>query len=92
MQSLQGLLLAGLLLSSCRSGKNDPGQVYMPDMSYSRAYETYAALDSSRFTDDTLERGGKIYYNRMPVAGTVARGDMPAFPFSNDKIGDTVQL
>jgi mono/diheme cytochrome c family protein len=61
----------------------------MPDMFYSRAYETYAALDSSRFTGDTLERGAKIYYDRMPVEGTVARGDMPAFPLAKDKVGDT---
>jgi mono/diheme cytochrome c family protein len=62
----------------------------MPDMAYSRAYETYAALDSSKFTGDTSERGGKIYYDRMPVAGTVAREDMPAFPLTIDKVGDTV--
>ncbi len=24
----------------------DPGKVYMPDMAYSRAYETYAPLDT----------------------------------------------
>ena len=70
-------------------GKRDPGKVYMPDMFYSRAYETYAALDSSKFTNDTLQAGGKIYYDRMPVAGTVARGELAMFPFSMDKIGDT---
>ena len=86
---ITGVVTAGLLLSSCRD-KNSAGHVYMPDMAYSRAYETYAALDSSRFTGDTLERGGKIYYDRMPVAGTVAREDMPAFPLTIDKVGDTV--
>jgi mono/diheme cytochrome c family protein len=84
-----GIVTAGLLLGSCRD-KNSTGHAYMPDMAYSRAYETYAALDSSRFTGDTLERGGKIYYDRMPVAGTVAREDMPAFPLAIDKVGDTV--
>lgn len=86
---ITGVVTAGLLLSSCRD-KRSAGHVYMPDMAYSRAYETYAALDSSRFTGDTLERGGKIYYDRMPVAGTVAREDMPAFPLAIDKVGDTV--
>ena len=86
---ITGIVTAGLLLGSCRD-KNSTGHAYMPDMAYSRAYETYAALDSSRFTGDTLERGGKIYYDRMPVAGTVAREDMPAFPLAIDKIGDTV--
>jgi len=86
---ITGIVTAGLLLSSCRD-KNSAGHAYMPDMAYSRAYETYAALDSSRFTGDTLERGGKIYYDRMPVAGTVAREDMPAFALAIDKVGDTV--
>lgn len=83
-----GIVTAGLLLGSCRDKRN-AGHVYMPDMAYSRAFETYDALDSSRFTSDTLERGGKIYYDRMPVAGTVAREDMPAFPLAMDRIGDT---
>jgi len=85
---ITGVVTAGLLLSSCRDKRNE-GHVYMPDMAYSRAYETYAALDSSKFTGDTLERGAKIYYDRMPVAGTVAREDMPAFPLAMDRIGDT---
>lgn len=85
---ITGVVSAGLLLSSCRD-KRSAGHVYMPDMAYSRAFETYDALDSSRFTGDTLERGAKIYYDRMPVAGTVAREDMPAFPLAMDRIGDT---
>ena len=85
---ITGVVTASLLLGSCRD-KNSAGHVYMPDMAYSRAYETYAALDSSKFTGDTLERGGKIYYDRMPVAGTVAREDMPAYPLTIDKVGDT---
>jgi mono/diheme cytochrome c family protein len=80
----------GLLMTSCRMGKRDPGKVYMPDMFYSRAYETYAALDSSRFTNDTLLAGGKIYYDRLPVAGTVARGEVAIFPLAKDKVGDSV--
>lgn len=86
---ITGVVTAGLLLSSCRD-KTSTGHVYMPDMAYSRAYETYAALDSSKFTGDTSERGGKIYYDRTPVAGTVAREDMPAFAITIDKIGDTI--
>jgi len=85
---ITGIVTAGLLLGSCRD-KESTGRAYMPDMAYSRAYETYAALDSSKFTGDTSERGGKIYYDRMPVAGTVAREDMPAFPLTIDKVGDT---
>jgi mono/diheme cytochrome c family protein len=51
----------------------------MPDMAYSRAYETYAS------TDNLKEKG--IYYDATPVAGTVARGDLGAYPYKNDSIG-----
>ena len=86
---ITGVIVAGMLVSSCRMGKRDAGKVYMPDMFYSRAYETYAALDSAKFTNDLSQAGGKFYYDRMPVAGTVARGEMPAFPLAMDKTGDT---
>ena len=82
-----GLITLGLL-SSCR-GKRSEGHAYMPDMFYSRAYETYAGLDSAKFTNDPAQAGGKIYYDRLPVAGTVARGEMPAFPIAMDKAGDS---
>jgi len=32
---------------SCNDIKRTPGSVYMPDMAYSRAYETYMERDSS---------------------------------------------
>src|SRR5262245_58857231 len=85
---ITGVISAVMLLSSCRD-KRSTGRAYMPDMVYSRAYETYAALDSSKFTNDIAEAGGKIYYDRAPVAGTVARDEMPAFPLAMDKPGDT---
>ena len=85
---ITGVIAASMLLSSCR-GKRSEGHAYMPDMFYSRAYETYAGLDSAKFTNDTLQAGGKIYYDRMPVAGTVARGEMPTFPLAMDKAGDS---
>lgn len=75
-------LAAVVILTSCSDVKRKPGSIYMPDMAYSRAYETYA--DHSNLT----EKG--INYNNMPVAGTIARGhDMP-FPIAKDKVGDTV--
>ncbi len=76
------LALTVVVLTSCSDVKRTPGSIYMPDMAYSRAYETYA--DHSNLT----EKG--INYNNMPVAGTIARGhDMP-FPIAKDKVGDTV--
>ena len=67
---------------SCSDIKRSPGHDYMPDMRYSRAYETYEAHDNLR------ERG--INYTANPVAGTVKRGE--AFPFSipKDRDGDSV--
>ena len=69
-------------LTSCSDVKRTPGSIYMPDMAYSRAYETYA--DHSNLT----EKG--INYNNMPVAGTIARGHEMPFPIAKDKTGDTV--
>lgn len=87
---ITGVFTAVLLVSSCRMGKNDAGKIYMPDMTYSRAYETYAGLDSTKFTNDQSQLGeGKIFYNNLPVEGTVARGELPVFPLAMDKAGDT---
>jgi mono/diheme cytochrome c family protein len=69
------------LVVSCDEVKRTPGTVYMPDMAYSRAYETYA--DHSNLT----EKG--IHYDNLPVAGTIARGKEMPFPYAKDKAGDT---
>ena len=62
----------------------------MPDMAYSRALETYAKLDSSKFTNNPADIGeGKIYYTSYPVAGAMARGDELPFAYAMDKPGDT---
>ena len=80
---------AGLIIAGCSDVRREPGRVYVPDMTYSRAYETYAMLDSDKFTSDSNELGRKIFYNHMPVAGTVARGEEMPFPFAKDAAGDT---
>lgn len=76
---ITGVFVAGMAMIGCRGGKNDPGKVYMPDMAYSRAYETYAPTDNLK--------GKGIYYDATPVAGTVARGDLAAYPYKNDSLG-----
>jgi len=79
-----------VFVTSCSDVRRNPGRVYMPDMAYSRALETYARPDSARFTNDPSELGeGKIYYTALPVTGTMARGDELPFPFPMDKPGDT---
>ena len=66
---------------SCSGIKREPGRVYMPDMAYSRAYETYAPID-------TLGKQG-INYNRTPVAGTIKRGELFPFTIPMDQPGDS---
>jgi len=72
--------------SSCGS-KRSPGRVYMPDMAYSRTYEAYDLLDSMKFTGDVNNKGGKIFFNAKPVAGTIKRGDLFPYTLPNDSIG-----
>ncbi len=74
---------------SCNEIKRKPSNTYMPDMAYSRAYETYADRDSSIFTTDENKRGAKIFYNNRPVVGTIARGEDMPFQLAKDAIGDT---
>jgi cytochrome c553 len=74
-------------ISSCDS-KREPGKVYMPDMAYSRAYETYAYRDTALFTMDINKRGGAmIYYDAKPVAGTIKRGELFPYTVPNDSNG-----
>ncbi|MES2430174.1 MAG: cytochrome c [Bacteroidota bacterium] len=68
-------------------GKRDPGKVYMPDMAYGRAVETYAMLNDTVFTENPNDPKHRIYYNRMPVNGTVAIGELPAYNLTNDSTG-----
>lgn len=66
---------------ACSDVKRTPGSIYMPDMAYSRAYETYA--DHSNLT----EKG--VHYTAMPVEGTIARGSELPFHIAKDAPGDT---
>lgn len=75
-----------MVFASCDS-KREPGKVYMPDMAYSRGYETYALKDSMIFTADPAQRGGKIYYDNKPVAGTIKRGELFPYTLPNDSNG-----
>jgi mono/diheme cytochrome c family protein len=70
-----------VILASCGRDKSKPRDVYMSDMAYSRAYETYAS------TENLKEKG--INYNAQPVKGTVKRGELFAFSLDKDKDGDT---
>jgi mono/diheme cytochrome c family protein len=81
------VLLMWVMFTGCDS-KRKPGKIYMPDMAYSRSYETYAEYDSSIITNDPSDKGGnKIYYNSQPVAGTIKRGELFPYTIPNDTNG-----
>ncbi len=83
------IFCAGIVFTACSDVRREPGTVYMPDMAYSRAYETYAERDSDKFTTDSVNPGDKIFYNNKPVEGTLARGEEMPFPLAKDIPGDT---
>src|SRR5688572_12543843 len=77
-------LVAGFASCGGAHGEN-PGQAYMPDMYYSRAYETYGYNDVEGEMDSLKKRG--IFYNGMPVAGTVARSESISYHLTGDSAG-----
>ncbi|MEO8770655.1 MAG: cytochrome c [Ferruginibacter sp.] len=85
-------IISALILASATTfigcgNKREPGRIYMPDMAYSRAYETYAERDSLKFTTDPNNKGGLIFYNNRPVAGTMKRGELLPYSLPNDSNG-----
>jgi mono/diheme cytochrome c family protein len=77
---ITGCLIAGVALVSCNKVRRNTGRAYMPDMAYSRAYETYASTEALQKKE--------VNYNAMPVEGTIARGDtLSAYPNKNDSTG-----
>ena len=79
--SIIACLTAVLALAACSDVKRTPGRVYIPDMAYSRAYESYA--DHSNLA----EKG--ISYNNRPVEGTLSREEEMPFHIAKDAAGDT---
>ncbi|RYY53156.1 MAG: cytochrome c [Chitinophagaceae bacterium] len=89
MMTKKLLILTGVIgitaaMVSC-GDKRSPGRAYMPDMSYSVAYETYAPT-AERLANSSVE-GANPTFNGKPVAGTVARGDMAHYQLQNDSTG-----
>lgn len=76
---ISGFITAGVVFTACTSaGGNNPGDVYAPDMNYSRAYE---ANNYNNLPEDHDLKSRGVTYTGLPVAGTVARGDVYSFPF-----------
>ena len=81
-----GCIAISLGFSSCGGAHgDDPGHSYMPDMYYSRAYEAYGYNNVGGERDSLMKRG--IFYNGMPVPGTVARGERLSYHLTNDSAG-----
>ena len=75
------IAFVAVVMLSCNRVRRSPGRAYMPDMTYSRAYETYYTS-----TEQLKQKG--INYDGTPVSGTIARGDMLfIYPFKNDSVG-----
>src|SRR5437868_5383686 len=81
------IVAAASLLAACGDKvRRTPGRVYMPDMFYSRAYETYSVTEEQK---KEWEKQG-MYFTAMPVPGTVKRGVDYTFRLAKDKAGDSV--
>jgi mono/diheme cytochrome c family protein len=80
------IAFAVTLAVSCSDVQRNPGRVYMPDMAYSRAYETYATTEEQKA--GLLKRG--IHFSNIPVAGTIKRDELLPFLILKDSAaGDT---
>ena len=79
--SIISVLVLVIAVVGCSDVRRNPGRVYMPDMGYSRAYETYASTSN-------LDSHG-IKYTRVPVPGTIKRGELFPFTIAKDKPGDS---
>lgn len=62
--------MATLMIASCGTDSRKPGKIYMPDMTYSNAYETYSAMP-------TDSGAGSQSSARKPVPGTIPYGYIP---------------
>ncbi|HEY4337028.1 MAG TPA: cytochrome c [Puia sp.] len=80
------VVVAATVFISCGSEvQRDPGKIYMPDMAYSRAYETYAMTEEQKA--ELLKQG--IHFSNTPVAGTIKRGELLPFLLTKDAAGDS---
>lgn len=82
---LSFIIVAATVFIGCGGVQREPGRVYMPDMGYSRAYETYAMTEEQKA--ELLKKG--IHFSNVPVAGTIKRGELFPFLLTKDQPGDS---
>lgn len=81
------VVVAVAILAGCSDDiKRTPGRVYMPDMAYSRAYETYSVTQAQK--DSLLSKYG-VHFSNTPVPGTMKRGQLLPFLLTKDPNGDS---
>jgi mono/diheme cytochrome c family protein len=74
------IIVAVTLAAGCSDIQRTPGRIYMPDMAYSRAYETYATTEEMKA--EMLKKG--IHFSNTPVLGTIKRGELLPFLIAKD--------
>jgi mono/diheme cytochrome c family protein len=80
-------VVAVMIVTGCGDDvRRSPGRVYMPDMAYSRAYETYSVTQAQK--DSLLAKYG-VHYSNTPVPGTIKRGELFPFLLTKDADGDS---
>lgn len=75
------LLFCAGTLASCSSDPQKPGRIFMPDMTYSQAYETYSI--NPNFADSLSAR--------LPVENTISYGMLPE-SYSATEEGESYHL
>jgi mono/diheme cytochrome c family protein len=80
--SIIAVCIGALAMAACSDVKRTPGKVYMPDMAYSRAVETYS--DKQKLQEEGIN------YTGLPVAGTVSRGEEVIYKMLADTAGTYV--
>jgi mono/diheme cytochrome c family protein len=80
---ITGCVVLAIGMIGC-GGHDSPGRAYMPDMTYSRAYETYAPAEE-RLKNSGAE--SEAHFNGRPVEGTIARGEVAGYRLKNDSAG-----
>ena len=81
-KQLLTIFIITLITISCNDLKRNPSRVYMPDMAYSRAIETYS--------DKQYLKDKGINYDAMPVKGTIARNELLPTLMNKDENGMTM--
>jgi len=70
--NLATIMAVALLLSACGRDPKKTGRIYMPDMTYSNAFETYASGP-----EGVKNTAGNDLSARLPVAGTIPYNYIP---------------